>query len=294
MPEIVEVKTIAEALSKELTGMIVTSINMSNDCVHHPDYGRKPLNTLFPFIDMLPLKISIIDARGKKIIFCLSSLDDVPKAIIVSSLGMTGFWFFEEKKHTKIVFNYIPSNISSNIPSSVPSREERKLYYDDARGFGFIHICFTQKEYTEAMKGVGHCLIAERDLITEEWWLSQFRNKKLGLDKNVAEFLLEQHRFAGIGNYLKSEILYHSNINPHRSLISLSDQEIEVIRLNTFAVIDESYKLRGYSLKDYKDPYGVEGKFDTYVYNKKMDPYGNRVEVISGERVTSWVPTLHY
>ena len=44
-------------------------------------------------------------------------------------------------------------------------------------------------------------------------------------NKTIAEFLMDQSMCAGIGNYLKAEILYDAAISPHRIVKSLDSEE---------------------------------------------------------------------
>ena len=107
---------------------------------------------------------------------------------------------------------------------------------------------------------------------------------------------MDQSVVAGIGNYVKAESLYLSQISPHRTVESLS--EAEVFRLNNAvqAVLKEAYKRGGASIQTYKDFDGKEGQYSRKfaVYNQKKDPYGNDVHKDKTEdgRTTHWVPAI--
>jgi len=256
MPEGPEVLIIAEILNKELIGKKIVN------------------STIDSMKKFLPLNVYKITSKGKKILFLLDNqLGE--KIVIISSLGMTGFWFFDEHKHTREVFEF----------------EDKKLYYDDIRNFGSIKVCSSINEYRDAMKDVGLCLMKERSFITEGFMLQTFKNKRL-MSKPVGEFLLEQKRFSGIGNYLKSEILYEAEIDPRRILSTLSDIDILRIRSEIFKVMDNSYESGGFSMKDYKNPYGNKGNFVPKIYGKNIDPDGFMIEKIESDRSTFWVPNI--
>lgn len=69
--------------------------------------------------------------------------------------------------------------------------------------------------------------------------LKQFRNRQL------SGLLLDQGFAAGLGNYLRAEILYFSGIYPTRKPADLSDAEIKKLATNVIKLTLRSYKTRG-------------------------------------------------
>lgn len=69
--------------------------------------------------------------------------------------------------------------------------------------------------------------------------LTQFRNRQL------SGLLLDQGFVAGLGNYLRAEILYFSGIYPTRRPADLSDTEIKKLATNIVKLTLRSYKTRG-------------------------------------------------
>jgi ribosomal protein S13 len=122
---------------------------------------------------------------------------------------------------------------------------------------------------------------------------------------------------AGIGNYAKSEILYHSNISPKRTLNSLSEKErvklydsiCFVLYSCYFAGFSEPREAKYYDIftnlnctledvvRDDLDKLTMSimpKKYHIQVYKKKTDLFGNRVESLKTEdnRTTYWVQEL--
>ena len=64
-------------------------------------------------------------------------------------------------------------------------------------------------------------------------------------EKTIPEIFMNQSYLSGIGNYLKSEILYESKISPHRKLESLSVNDLEVIYHNIKKISFNSFKAGG-------------------------------------------------
>lgn len=72
-------------------------------------------------------------------------------------------------------------------------------------------------------------------------------------DKPICEVLLDQKYFDGVGNYLRSTILYYLDVNPFesaREIISDNPAIFELCR----DVIQKSYRLNGGQLRDWQNP----------------------------------------
>jgi formamidopyrimidine-DNA glycosylase len=113
---------------------------------------------------------------------------------------------------------------------------------------------------------------------------------------NISTILMNQKIISGIGNYLKSEILYAARINPHRSVASLNEEDIDKLFKEGKRIIKASYRMGGTSKKDYVHVDGSKGTFQDFlkVYGKKEDEFGNKIvaEKTKDGRTTYWVPVL--
>jgi formamidopyrimidine-DNA glycosylase len=108
--------------------------------------------------------------------------------------------------------------------------------------------------------------------------------------------MMDQSIFSGIGNYLKSEILYQARVGPDSIINNIPDDIMKDIFLITLDKIRKSYKAGGASIRHYSDIRGNEGEysFDFAVYQKKKDPLGNKVvmEKTKDGRTSHWVPEI--
>lgn len=73
---------------------------------------------------------------------------------------------------------------------------------------------------------------------------ARFRRRRLGA------LYLDQHFVAGIGNYLRSEILFFAGLHPDLCPKDLSSQALAVLAENTLAVAARSYQTAGYTVDD--------------------------------------------
>ena len=88
-------------------------------------------------------------------------------------------------------------------------------------------------------------------------------------DRPICEALLDQKYFNGIGNYLRSTILYYLDVNPFdtaREVIKSHPQILDMCR----DIPMKAYELNGGQLRDWKNPFDTEyDKFIDWVFYQK-------------------------
>lgn len=88
-------------------------------------------------------------------------------------------------------------------------------------------------------------------------------------EKPICEVLLDQKYFNGIGNYLRSTILFYLDINPFMKAID-AIEEFPSILMMCNTIQDKAYKLNGGQLADWSNPFGLDNdEFDKWVFYKK-------------------------
>lgn len=106
---------------------------------------------------------------------------------------------------------------------------------------------------------------------------------------------MDQKNFAGIGNYIKSVVLYRCGVSPHRKTNELSDEQKWEIWETAKNVAEEAIAAQGMSIRDYKNEDGerIGVNFDITPYAMNITDNGHTVvcEQIAG-RTTWWVPQL--
>ena len=220
----------------------------------------------------LPTAVGDIRVRGKLIHMDLGSTH------ILSTLGMTGWWSFTTgDKHERVRFT-----TASGITFSL----------NDPRNFGAISVA-DQAEVDRRMSQFGP------DLLNEQVTLGMFYERlslKKNLEKTIAEVLMDQRVLAGIGNYLKAEVLYHSRVSPWRKVKDLADEEVVDLHDNAVRLINLSYNMGGATIQNYRQPDDSGGLYSRRfaVYGQEADPHGNAVirEKTPEGRTTHWVPEL--
>ena len=123
------------------------------------------------------------------------------------------------------------------------------------------------------------------DIMDESTTLDVFINqitKKTNLNKYIGNVIVNQKVISGIGNYLRSDILWLSRISPFRKVKDCSKKELEIIYNNSKKLTWGEYDLKkGFKNKiiQKKDIFPRDFKRNFFVYMCKKDIYDNPVIV---------------
>ena len=219
------------------------------------------------FNENLPLKWKDINFKGKFIYFTfVNKYKD--NFYIWNTLSMSGGWSLRKMKHSHVKFKIKEKNCVW------------ELFFNDPRCFGTFNVSFHIDEMNNKLNTIGIS------------WLNGNKKSEIGVkeneflkiiekfpDKNICLFLISQTKISGIGNYLLSEILYDSKINPFVLIKDIPKDKLKNLYKSATKIITSSYQLDGVSLKDYCGIYGEKGEYQNclQVYNKKITPNNEKV-----------------
>jgi endonuclease VIII-like 1 len=93
-------------------------------------------------------------------------------------------------------------------------------------------------------------------------------NKSL-FDKPICEAILNQEYFNGIGNYLRSTILYYLDVNPFESARNIIQSHPHILDMCR-DIPNKAYQLNGGQLSDWKNPFDTDyEEFKKWVFYQK-------------------------
>lgn len=204
--------------------------------------------------------------------------------------GMSGQWVQgRPDKHASAI-------IQTKIESVRPRSDANLIItFRDPRHFGtlkFVRVPEEGKAFTEKkLSTLGP------DMLGEDVSIGAFHERLLRKPQHtLAQVLMDQSIVSGVGNYIKAEALYRARLSPHRVVTSLNPTDVSVLHSMVIAVMQESYRAKGATLKSYRTTDGETGdaQFKFHVYGRKTDDQGNVVvkEETLDKRVTHWVPVL--
>lgn len=251
MPEGVEVTLLVERLNIELENCILTKVQVLGG--RYSRHGNP--KGFLGFNKSLPLRIIEIGNKGKFIYFILEN-----EWVIWLTLGMSGFVHQGEKiKHDNIEFLTPCFN----------------FYFNDMRNFGTIEFHQGLDLLEKKLKTLGF------DPLREKITFSEFK-KVLRPKNKIAEFLVNQKYVAGIGNYLRADILYQSKIHPLSLVENIPENKLQDLLKNIYDVMKKSYQKQ------------KTGKYKFLIYQQKHDKNGNPVEHLKDKngRTIWFVPNV--
>ncbi len=246
MPELPEVETIRNDLSKSILNKKIVSIKISK-----PKIVKSSLINFKNSLEGSYFKK--IDRIGKLMIFVLNKTD---KFLLVH-LKMTGQLIYISGKniisggHNYPKIDKLPNKFSHII---FTFQDKSKLFYNDIRQFGYMKIV-NKNELKEIKSNFGLDPINSKFIKSD--FLETIKNKKT----NIKAFLLNQKYIAGIGNIYADEILFNAKIKPTRNIISLSRLEKEKIYLAINKILKKAITYRGTTFSNYVDGSGNRGNF---------------------------------
>jgi len=277
MPEGPEVTIVAENLNKLLKNKYIHSYQLTDN----GRYRKKGPDNCIPFGDSLPLKVMKVENKGKLIFFTFT--DGKKEFYMLNTLGMSGVWHKQTGKHTCFVFEY---------SSSKEGVKKEKIYFIDQRHFGTIKFLTSKEDLEKKLKDIGPDMLNDSKMSLELFKERMMKYKHW----NLVKALMCQKIISGIGNYLKSESLYHAKISPLLKVEDLSEDQFYQLYQSIRLKIVSSYNDGGVSVKNFSDIDDKKGQyhFSFEVYGKKEDKFGNKVErvVLADKRSTFYVPKI--
>jgi len=271
-PEGPEARVMADELHQDFQG--VTVVKFTN-------HGLKQTGEL-----QLPAVLNEVRSYGKKVIWDLSTGQSM-----VFSQGMAGRFTYLPAmpgEKTMLTFNLV------TYTDEGKQKGEAEIYYENVRAAVSSDVTILQSsELPDFFSRFGPDLLAAAlgTPISSVAWKEIFRARPRAAISNL---LNDQEVIAGIGNYLRADILYAAKIHPKRKVNELSDVELEELRLAAHRVIKEAYEGRGLTIANYLSPNGRLGVYRALVYSRSVDDAGHSVAKISkkGAQTLWYVPEV--
>lgn len=186
--------------------------------------------------------------------------------------------------HLKMTGQIIYEGVSLGHPtpkedkSSLPNKSTRliftlsdnsKLYFNDQRKFGWVKL-LSKTELVEAQKNLGI------DILSPKFTLNYFYQQLQTTSRDIKTVLLNQSKFAGIGNIYANDVLFISHLHPQTISKKITKPIAKILHQNLISLIKESLSHGGSTAKDnkYIHPDGSVGQHQYYfrVYQRAKEP----------------------
>lgn len=249
MPELAEIRIMAEFINERAGGRVFTNIRKST-----VSKVKTPLKN--PYNDNFRIEAK---SRGKELKLDLISRSG-EKTPLSCSMGMSGHWAIhstsDEVKHAHLMFD----SIDGTTLCLVDVRRFAKWKWSDwnlGRGPD------PTNEHTQFIDNIyGHI-------------------DHKSFNASIGSVLMNQAWFNGIGNYLRSTILYKADQNPFQIAREAIFENPKILDLCQSIPL-EAYQLGGGQLKDWENPFKIERQsFREWVFYAKgcscVDESGRRL-----------------
>lgn len=268
MPELPEVETIRRDLEPLVVGRTITGAEV--------DPATLPL---LAGVDIDTLRQNLvgrgIDALGRRGKYLLFGLDD--GRCFVVHLRMTGRLVWRpagaaEEPYQRALLHFDDGN---------------DLRWSDLRKFGTWRIHDSAEEVIAKLGP---------EPIDESLTYKQFAARLQGRSAPVKAVLLDQRRFAGLGNIYVDEALYEARIRPDTPAGGLSPAAVKRLFAAARSVLERGIEHRGASFRDYVDGEGRPGQQHMFVQvfrrtGKPCYACGREIQrTVVGGRATHFCP----
>mgnify|MGYP006433763769 CR=1 FL=1 len=237
MPEHAEVRLNADLLNTiSNRGALINKIQV-NPVIKH---NRQDLDEMVFGKDRSPIVFSA-ESRGKELAIDFEKGNSIQR--MVFTLGMSGAFGVREEpsfeNHDHVWFQF------SNSPQT--------LVYNDVRRFGRWDFR-TWKDYRSPDP------VFEFDAFKEN--ILNNLDSKPFTNKDIGSVLMNQKYFNGLGVYLVSTILYHTNQNPFQNAAKAIQENTEILPYCKFAC-EFAYRHQGGQFSTWKNPFeGLESEVE--------------------------------
>lgn len=239
MPELAELRLTAEYINQEAENRIFYSVKKN------PAHKGKEVEIPFKGFTIFA------ESQGKELLLTLTQFNSSHQIKLLMTMGMSGH------------FKWVDAGVLSKHSHLRFQSENGSLDFVDVRRFGKWKIVETWSE--------------NRGPDPTTNFQNFVRNIKANLhrkdfDKPICEALMNQKYFNGIGNYLRAEILYRTDVNPFISAREALQSNPEIYQLCKLMPL-RAYKLGGGQLKDWENPFGKQLEIESW--EDFMICYGN-------------------
>lgn len=253
MPELPEVQTTVNYLSKKLTGLRFKDVWSDRDKPLRQAGGVEGLKRQIKGKKILKVwrraKFIVIDLEGPKSLFIHQK---------ISGHLLYGKWRLKKgvwESQIKGPLKDDPMNKYIRVVFSLSNGHQLALA--DLRRFG--KVLLVDDKTLGDLKEISR-LGPEPLEVSFEKFKELFRRKK----GRIKPVLMDPFFIVGIGNIYADEILWHSGIHPLSRVEDLKEEDIKKIYNWTKKVLKKAIKYQGSSMDDYRVPSGEKGEFQNH------------------------------
>ncbi len=248
MPELPEVETIKQGLSRKIIGLNITKIqiNSAKSFIGNPNQAEKQ-------------KVLNIWRRAKILGI------ELDKNTLLFHLKMSGQLIYDNGKR------FIGGHPTPDMVGKMPNPHTRvifsfsdgsHLYFNDQRKFGWIRIVNSgQVTVDSSIKNLG-----PEPLEKEFSWEILKENLLKHKSQPIKVAIMDQTVVAGVGNIYASEACFNAKIDPRVRVRDLSDEQFKKLHHGIVKSLQDGIKHGGATRAHFVDAEGHKGYFLDYAF----------------------------
>lgn len=248
MPELPEVETIKKGLEEKIIGLLIKDVTWDTSKMLAPD----PQTLLEKVRGAKVVKI------GRRAKMPLIYLDN--RKILAIHLKLNGQLLFRKTTDPADRFVHVIFHFDQDC----------QLRFADQRKFGWVKLLDNEAALTKLTAGLGP------EPFSDQFNPDYFRGQLKRTLRAVKIVLMDQQKFAGIGNIYATEALFYAGINPEKTGANLTDPEVKRLYQKVLWVLRQGLKYQGATDRDfaYRQVTGEPGNFQEHfaVYGREGEP----------------------
>lgn len=239
MPELPEVETVRRTLEAGLLGRRIASVTRV----------AWPRTIAAPAVDVFQERVhdrlvTSLERRGKYIVIRLDHDESLVVHLRMTGRLTLGAATDEADAHTHVVFQLVDGG---------------QLFFNDTRKFGRIWL-LSNADLEALFAHLGPEPLEEAFTRATFHFLLRHRKGRL------KPLLLDQSLVAGLGNIYVDEALWTARLHPLRTVLSLTDDDVDRLYDAIRSVLTEAVHRRGTSFSDYRDAWGETGSNQDFLH----------------------------
>lgn len=250
MPELPEVEVIRQFLDKKIVGQTISKIDIltSKSFIGNPKRveGQKIIK-----LSRLGKQLSLVLGNNLVLLFHLKMTGQI---IYSPPLSRGGPERGGVLKSTRLIFKLKKTGF---------------IFFNDQRKFGWVRI-FTPSELIKYQSNLGY------DIFSPKFSPNYFYQQLKSTSRPVKTVLLDQSKFAGIGNIYANDTLFLSGIHPSTPSRQISRSKALSLYRSLLSIMRQSVLAGGSTAKDhgYLKPDGSKGsnQLSFRVYQRTGEP----------------------
>lgn len=240
MPGFSEINVQVGYLREHCFNWQTVSFGLTGRCEHFKNIAvSERIQTVRDFFTGSQIKS--IYQRGKHIVFVTNN------GILTSHLMYRGRWSIEEVPFVSNYKHHQKPPTDKSMSFWLEDQKKRRLCFYDPQNQAKLYIYPDLSD----LKSIKELTILGPEVIQtafsapgfEIWTLDMFRRVASVCRKSIGDFLLDQHKIAGLSRTNVQEVLHTVCIEPNRPISTISDEDLEKIANTVINILCTAIRL---------------------------------------------------